>query len=220
MLNYNNTILKVKILQNEHISRSTKVLKFYRQFNFKAGQVIGLTTNLKIPFRIYSIASAENSDTIEILFKIYPLGELTPILSKLNKGDEIFITLPFGKFLTPDTTSYLIATGTGLASYLSMLRSGNINEIILVHGSRDQSDFYYSDYLYDLLQSNYIRCYSGSDIQGFFTGRVTLYLESLNNLDTKYKYYLCGRAEMVVDTRELIIGKGIPFQNILSEIYF
>jgi ferredoxin--NADP+ reductase len=34
------------------------------------------------------------------------------------------------------------------------------------------------------------------------------------------KYYLCGSAEMVVESREILISKGIPFNNIVAEIYF
>ena len=41
-----------------------------------------------------------------------------------------------------------------------------------------------------------------------------------HSLDPVLKYYLCGSAEMVVDTRDILIEKGIPFENIVSEIYF
>ena len=34
------------------------------------------------------------------------------------------------------------------------------------------------------------------------------------------KYYLCGSAEMVVECREILLGKGIAFSNIVAEIYF
>ncbi len=38
--------------------------------------------------------------------------------------------------------------------------------------------------------------------------------------DPGLKYYLCGSAEMVVDTRDILIRKGVPFDQIISEIYF
>jgi ferredoxin--NADP+ reductase len=49
---------------------------------------------------------------------------------------------------------------------------------------------------------------------------VTGYLESLPELDPAIKYYICGSAEMVVDTRDILLAKGIPFGQIISEIYF
>jgi len=49
---------------------------------------------------------------------------------------------------------------------------------------------------------------------------VTDYLKSVAALPGDYKYYLCGRAEMVVEARDILIAKGIPFNKIISEIYF
>jgi len=44
-------------------------------------------------------------------------------------------------------------------------------------------------------------------------------LSSIENqkLTLNYMYYLC---EMVVQVRDLLIAKNIPFENIISEIYF
>jgi ferredoxin--NADP+ reductase len=41
-----------------------------------------------------------------------------------------------------------------------------------------------------------------------------------SNLPLNYKYYLCGSAEMVVDVRDILIAKGIPYEQIFAEIYF
>jgi ferredoxin--NADP+ reductase len=34
------------------------------------------------------------------------------------------------------------------------------------------------------------------------------------------KYYLCGKALMVVEVRDLLIEKGVDYANIIAEIYF
>jgi ferredoxin/flavodoxin---NADP+ reductase len=70
------------------------------------------------------------------------------------------------------------------------------------------------------LGRNYIRCYSGQEKSDFILGRVAKYLNSIENLPIDNKYYLCGSAEMVVEIRELLIDKGIPFQNTIAEIFF
>jgi len=67
---------------------------------------------------------------------------------------------------------------------------------------------------------NYIRCCSQEEGPGLYPGRLTAYLKDLKTLPTAQMYYLCGSAEMVVETRDILISKGIPFANILSEIYF
>ncbi len=49
---------------------------------------------------------------------------------------------------------------------------------------------------------------------------VTEYLSQQPALDPGLKYYICDSTEMVVDTRDILISKGIPFDQIVSEIYF
>jgi ferredoxin--NADP+ reductase len=53
-----------------------------------------------------------------------------------------------------------------------------------------------------------------------FPGRITKYLEEIKELPTDINYYLCGKALMVVEVRDLLISRGVPYENILAEIYF
>jgi ferredoxin--NADP+ reductase len=205
---------------NQQISETSALLSFRRDFEFKAGQVINLTTNKNIQARMYSIASAEKDERVDVLYKIIPDGKLTPRLIDLQKGDKILISQPFGKFFGTEKPAWFIATGTGIAPFLSMLRSGIHRNKILIHGSRSDDDFYFSAELNDILNEHYIRCYSGKEKTENYLGRVTDFLSQYNELPKDNKYYLCGSAEMVVETRDLLIDKGIPFQQILSEIYF
>jgi ferredoxin--NADP+ reductase len=214
------TQFKVRVLYNEIINHTSGLIRFRRDFTFKAGQVISLTTHPEIAPRLYSIASGEEEENIEILYKIVPFGELTPRLIDLRRGESLFISQPFGEFLAFSVSAFFIATGTGIAPFISMIRSGNTLNKTLIHGSRELKGFYYSDYLKLLLKDKYIRCYTGLENVSLFRGRVTEYITGHDNLQTNIKYYLCGSTEMVVDTREILMRRGIPFHNILSEIYF
>jgi ferredoxin--NADP+ reductase len=49
---------------------------------------------------------------------------------------------------------------------------------------------------------------------------VTAYLKSLDQLPSDRLWYLCGKALMVVEARDLLIERGIPYENIVAEIYF
>jgi ferredoxin--NADP+ reductase len=71
----------------------------------------------------------------------------------------------------------------------------------------------------EALNENYIRCCSGETSCNTFTGRVTEYLNETQNLP-EVMYYLCGQAMMVVEVRDLLINRGIRFENIMAEIYF
>jgi ferredoxin--NADP+ reductase len=48
---------------------------------------------------------------------------------------------------------------------------------------------------------------------------VTAYLAAQKTLPD-VNYFLCGSAIMVVEVRDLLIERGIPFATIFAEIYF
>lgn len=194
-------LFQIAVLKLNRISKSSVVIRLPKYSAFKAGQVINITSKLAIPPRMYSIASSEKDKYIEILLKIVPNGELTPLLNELKEKDSLWVSNPFGGFLATDDSAWLIATGTGIAPYLSMIRSGYAKNKLLLHGSRDMEDFYYSDYLSNKMESSYIKCYTGSEACTLYKGRVTNYLMNIGLIDTHIKYYLCGSAEMVVETR-------------------
>ena len=210
----------VSILSNCKISNSAAILKFKRSFDFKAGQIINITTDESIPPRMYSILSSERNENVEILYKIVPDGNLTPKLNLLEAGNKMYISEPSGKFVATYDPAWFIATGTGIAPFISMIFSGYNANKKLIHGSRYSHDLYYSAQLTEMMSDNYTPCCSGEANGNLFHGRVTDYLSCLTSLPENNKYYLCGSAEMVVETRDLLIDKGASIQNILAEIYF
>jgi ferredoxin--NADP+ reductase len=82
------------------------------------------------------------------------------------------------------------------------------------------NQFYFEDELDLAFGNRYIRCCSRENDENIFHGRITAYLSEQTNFPEDYKYYLCGQALMVVEVRDLLIEKGIPYQNIVAEIYF
>jgi len=210
-----NNVLKV----NE-ISEGKFILSFKKQFGMKAGQVVAVSTNMTLEPRIYSICSGESDPQMEILFDLKNDGCLTPQLSRLKAGDRIYVSKPYGSYSPSESTPmWWIATGTGIAPFHAMLRSEYRAEK-LIHGAREASQFYFEHEFSNALKENYIRCNSGSNSTGDYHGRVTSYLMSRNDLPKNIKYYLCGHASMVVEVRDLLISKGISFENIIAEIFF
>jgi len=210
----------VTILSNTEISPNVFLLSFKRDFAFRAGQVLGIAVSANDDARLYSIASGENDSTISLLFNIKPGGKLTPNLAILKPGDTLWITVPFGSYTGSDEPAYWIAAGTGIAPFYSMYRSGMGGNKILIHGSRTLDAFYFSEKLINDFGSRYVRCCSQEEGEGVYHGRVTQYLEKLENLPEDQKYYLCGSAEMVVECREILLSKGIAFSHVIAEIYF
>jgi ferredoxin/flavodoxin---NADP+ reductase len=70
------------------------------------------------------------------------------------------------------------------------------------------------------LGDRYIACCSRCINFDGFMGRVTQFLEQWSGIDPAKKHYLCGSAEMVVDTRDVLIARGVPFGQIEAEIFF
>ncbi|MCF8224931.1 MAG: hypothetical protein K9J30_03545 [Bacteroidales bacterium] len=214
------TLTRQSVLYSEKIAEDVFILGFQKNFDFEPGQVVGISVEENGPRRLYSICSGKEEDHIAILYNVVDEGYLTPRLSSLFAGDSIWVTEPRGDFLYDPGPSFWIASGTGIAPFYSMLKSGNFDRKILLHGERHLEKFYFYDEFYDTLGHNYIRCCSGEEDPAVFHGRVTGYLRSLPSLPLHYKYYLCGRAEMVVETRDILIERDIPFNHIISEIYF
>lgn len=207
------------IINNEEIAPDVHVVSFNRNFDFSPGQVVKIAIDRKHPPRIYSICSGNHEDEIRILFKIKEDGFLSPKFAAMIPGDKILASKPYGSFLGSAEPAWWIATGTGIAPFYSMFRSGQGENKKLIHGVSYLNQFYFEYELEWALGENYIRCCSRESSCNVFPGRVTKYLSEIDSLPS-VKFYLCGKALMVVEVRDLLIEKGIPFENILAEIYF
>ena len=207
------------ITNNEEISPGVHVISFQRSFDFLPGQVVKIAIDTEHPPRIYSICSSNHEDEVRILFNIKEDGFLTPRLAAAIPGDKILVSEAYGSFLGSDEPAWWIATGTGIAPFYSMFSSGPSKNKTLIHGASYLNQFYFEDELEWKLGKNYIRCCSRESSCDVFPGRVTKYLEQVEQFPD-VKYYLCGKALMVVEVRDFLIEKGVPYENILAEIYF
>jgi len=215
-----NSVLHEYLLTNNlEISPGVHLISFKRDFEFLPGQVVKIAVDFDHPPRIYSICSGNKSDEVSILFNIKEDGFLTPKMAGMIPGDKILVSLPYGSFTSTTEKAWFIATGTGIAPFYSMLASGLNKGKKLIHGVRFLNQFYFEDELDSELNENYVRCCSRESSCNTFHGRVTDYLNEMANLPD-LKYYICGQALMVVEVRDLLIKKGIQFENIMAEIYF
>ncbi len=210
----------VTLTRCEEISPGVFVIGFPRRHRFIPGQVIKLGIDTTHPPRIYSICSGNRDDELCVLFNIKEDGFLTPRLAGLSAGDTLYASAPYGTFSGTEEPAWWIAAGTGIAPFRAMLRSGMGQNKMLVHGVRRLNQFYFGAEFSEALGCNYHRCCSAETGDGIHPGRVTAFLESRGDLSPGWKYYLCGQAQMAVETRDLLIEKGIPFENIVTEIYF
>ena len=126
---------------------------------FRSGEfvLIGLPQEGGRPLlRAYSIASPSYSDELEFLSIAVENGPLTSRLRTIEPGDEIYIgRKPTGTLVTdalkPGRRLLLLATGTGLAPFLSVIRDPELysqyDRVILIHSVRRVSDLAYREVL-------------------------------------------------------------------------
>ncbi len=212
-----NKLQQVIILNTQKIANQAFVIYFNKTENFIPGQIIGITTSLEIAPRLYSICSAPGNIQMAVLFTVKSNGLLTPTLADKQPGDTIWVTKVQGKFIYKNEPAWWIATGTGIAPFHSMFLNGQKPQK-LIHGGRTKADLFFRESFESL--PDYIKCSSQNSGNGIYAGRLTKYLQEIEQLPHDINYYLCGSAEMVVDVRNLLISKGVNFKNIITEIYF
>ena len=188
-----------------------------------------------IVWRAYSIASASYDEHLEFFSVVVPGGQFTSRLSKLREGDPIFVERKSYGFLTTDRFQsgrdlWMLATGTGLAPFLSILHEfdtwESYDNLILVQSVRTAPELayeeliqgfegseYYGEFAHKL---RYARIVTREEVPGTLRDRVTKLLGNgvlEQNLGLRLDHdrsriMLCGNPEMVEDSRKLLVERG------------
>ena len=206
-------------------------------------------------FRAYSIVSSPFDEVLEFFSIVIPDGAFTSQLQHLQVGDELLLnTMPFG-FLTLARYQkplpkdlWLLATGTGLAPFLSMLQDlktwEDYEHIILAYSARSTEELAYVEKIENLqedfgsLVDNpakliFIPIITREPVEGALTERLpkllldgTLQERAGIALDIDSTHVmLCGNPEMVEDTKETLKTLGLVMNrrgegNIAVENYW
>jgi ferredoxin--NADP+ reductase len=123
-------------------------------FHFNNGEfvTIGLRAEGKLIARAYSIVSTNAVNHLEFLSIFVPDGPLTSRLVHIREGDSVWINNKTTGSLTlnyvqPGRNLYLLATGTGLSPFMSLIRDSLTYEayekVILVHTVRTVRELAY-----------------------------------------------------------------------------
>lgn len=198
--------------------------------------MMGLEVEGKPLLRAYSIASANYEDTLEFFSIKVENGPLTSRLQHVRPGDRVLVSRkPTGTLLLHDLKPaehvYLLATGTGLAPFLSLVRDPGIYErfekVVLVHGVRKVEDLAYHDYLTQVLPNHE---WLGEAVREQFiyyptvtrepfrnSGRLTELMDSgrlMRDIDMpalnveRDRFMLCGSPAMLQDCCALLDARG------------
>src|SRR5690606_1165420 len=172
--------------------------------------MIGLMVEGKPLMRAYSIASANHDEYLEFLSIKVPDGPLTSRLQHLQAGDALLVSSkPVGTLVTRDLRPgkhlYLLATGTGLAPFMSIIRDPDtydrFDKVVLVHCVRQVSELAYHDYILNELPAD---DFFGEVIQGRLIYYPTVTREPFRNQ---------GRITTLVESGKLAVDIGLPQLN-------
>ena len=129
-------------------------------FAFQNGEFVtlGLRREGKLVPRADSIVSDPDEPDLEFLSIHVPDGELTSQLAEADSGDSIWINSKVTGSLTvahvlPGRNLFLLATGTGIAPFISLIRGEKVFErferVILVHSVRTAPELSYREEIED-----------------------------------------------------------------------
>ena len=203
--------------------------------------MIGLRVEGKPLLRAYSIVSANYEEHLEFLSIKVPDGPLTSRLQHIQVGDTIILgKKPTGTllcdYLLPGKRLYMLATGTGLAPFMSIVRDPDTYErfeqVILVHGVREVDELAYHELLVRHLPEHEflgelvtekLKYYPTVTREEFINqGRITELIESgklfadlrLPALDpTADRVMICGSPAMLKDLKRLLEARGFAEGN-------
>jgi len=125
-------------------------------FDFANGEFVtlGLKPEGKLIARAYSIVSTNDAAHLEFLSIHVPDGPLTSRLARIQVGEGVWINSKTTGSLTlrhiqPGRNLYLLATGTGLAPFISLIRGAELYQtferVVLVHSVRTARELAYRE---------------------------------------------------------------------------
>jgi ferredoxin/flavodoxin---NADP+ reductase len=199
---------------------------------FRAGQYtsLALETGGERHAQPYSILSCPRHLPLEFFLYTHEEGELSTELARLRNGDQIWIKRkPEGSFTLQQVASadslWLLATGTGVAPFLSMLQTEEIWErfehVVLVYAARTLQDLCYQTLIAEiqgahLQQFSFIPFISRETQPGMMHGHIPLAISN-GELERHAgrvltpqgsQIMLCGNPGMVKDAYDRLQQRG------------
>ncbi len=213
----------IELLQRRWLSKNVFEIELTRPsaFEFRAGHTICFIHESMQ--RYYSLLSVPDDNTLVLCMYHVPQGSFSPVLAHAEVGTRFDVTGPHGYFTfnRSERVPVFVATGTGIAPFVSMARSG-VTDFILVHEVESAEDLYYQD-LFRKIASNYVPCLLQTSATeplppGTFCGDAAGFIKR-NLPAASYDFYLCGDRKM---TREvtLLADEQFPGSYVFKEVFF
>jgi ferredoxin--NADP+ reductase len=217
-----------RVIENRHWTDTLFSLRVEgAPLNFQAGQFVRIALDIhgERVARAFSFVNPPQDAVHEFYGVIVPEGPLSPRLATLKPGDALHVAGNPAGFLilseVPDAqTLWLVSTGTGLAPFLSILRTEapwkRFKNVVVVHAVRYANELTYRDVI-EKSGARYVSFVSRETASGSLPGRIPAAmadgrLESAAGLslspDSSH-VMLCGNPQMLKDSTAALMARGM-----------
>ncbi|HZN99823.1 MAG TPA: ferredoxin--NADP reductase [Burkholderiales bacterium] len=222
--------LEGRVVENRHWTDALFSLRVEGpRLRFEAGQFVRIAVEERIA-RPFSFVNPPEDPVLEFYGIVVPEGPLSPKLAELRAGERLLVASNPAGFLVlsevPDAeTLWLVSTGTGLAPFLSILRTETpwrrFGNIVLVHAVRHARELAYRELIGEILRTHhkgfrYVSFVSRETVRGSLTGRIPAAmrdgrLEAAAGLALNERSHvmLCGNPEMLKDAQAALLERGL-----------
>ena len=225
--------LEGRVVENRHWTQSLYSLRVTGPaLDFRAGQFVRIALDVggERIARPFSFVNPPDDPLLEFYGVIVPEGPLSPSLARLRPGDALYYADNPSGFLVlaevpPAEALWLICTGTGIAPFLSILRTEapwqTYRRVILVHAARHANELVYRE-LIDAArhlrgdQFRYVTFVSREAHPGSLAGRIPaairdgrLEAAAENFAAERSQFMLCGNPDMVKDVTAALVERGL-----------
>jgi ferredoxin--NADP+ reductase len=220
--------LEGRVIENKHWTDALFSLRVEApRLQFQAGQFVRIALEEKVA-RPFSVVNAPDDPVLEFYGIVVPEGPLSPRLARLGAGERLLVATNPAGFLVlsevPDArTLWLVSTGTGIAPFLSILRTETpwrrFGNVVLVHAVRHARELVYQDMIARIRGQHdlrYVTFVSRENALGSLAGRIPAAirdgrLEAAAGLalDQAAHVMLCGNPQMLKDAQAALGERGL-----------
>ena len=222
--------LEGRVIENRHWTDALFSLRVEApRLPFEAGQFvrIALEESLARPF---SFVNPPQDPVLEFYGIIVPEGPLSPRLAHLRVGDRLLVaTNPAGFLVLSEVpaaeTLWLVSTGTGIAPFLSILRTDapwqRFRKVVLVHAVRHARELVYRELVAEIGARHpavfqYVTFVSREAAPGALAGRIPAAISDGRlekaagaALADSSHVMLCGNPQMLKDAAAVLAQRGL-----------
>ena len=217
-----------KVIENRHWTEALFSLRVEGvDLDFEAGQFVRIALDIdgERVARPFSFVNPPHDPALEFYGIVVPEGPLSPRLARLQPGETLYVASNPAGFLVMSEvrdaeTLWLMATGTGIAPFVSILRTEapwkRFRNVVLVHAVRHANELVYRDVV-EKMNLKYVSFVSRESAMGSLGGRIPAAVRDgrleqeagIKLAPETSMVMLCGNPDMLKDTTAALAERGL-----------